>query len=162
MKKKTKIIIGTAAVLLVLFVLSGAPRFLSLILSTSTYTNVIEMNWGIDLPEAGAKELYSFSEPSFHGDGIRYHVIDYPAGNESKRVLNSMSQIEKVFSDADAPTQGQIAAVEEFLKGIDIPADVIPDWSKCQLIYMKQNDNSELYLFYWSGTGTIYVVESFL
>lgn len=162
MKTKTKIIIGTAAVLLVLLVLSGAPRFLSLILSTSTYTNVIEMNWGIDLPEDDAKELYSFSEPSFHGDGIRYHVIDYPVGNESKRVLNSMSQIEKVFSDADAPTQGQIAAVEEFLKGIDIPADVIPDWSKCQLIYMKQNDNSELYLFYWSGTGTIYVVESFL
>ena len=162
MKTKTKIIIGTAAVLLVLLVLSGAPRFLSLILSTSTYTNVIEMNWGIDLPEDGAKELYSFSEPSFHGDGIRYHVIDYPVGNESKRVLNSMSQIEKVFSDADAPTQGQIAAVEEFLKGIDIPTDVIPDWSKCQFIYMKQNDNSELYLFYWSGTGTIYVVESFL
>ena len=162
MKTKTKIIIGTAAVLLVLLVLSGAPRFLSLILSTSTYTNVIEMNWGIDLPEDGAKELYSFSEPSFHGDGIRYHVIDYPVGNESKRVLNSMSQIEKVFSDADAPTQGQIAAVEEFLKGIDIPTDVIPDWSKCQLIYMKQNDHSELYLFYWSSTGTIYVVESFL
>ena len=162
MKTKTKIIIGTAAVLLVLLVLSGAPRFLSLILSTSTYTNVIEMNWGIDLPEDGAKELYSFSEPSFHGDGIRYHVIDYPVGNESKRVLNSMSQIEKVFSDADAPTQGQIAAVEEFLKGIDIPTDVIPDWSKCQFIYMKQNDNSELYLFYWMGTGTIYVVESFL
>lgn len=120
------------------------------------------MNWGIDLPEDGAKELYSFSEPSFHGDGIRYHVIDYPAGNESKRVLNSMSQIEKVFSDADIPTQGQIAAVEDLLKGIDIPADVIPNWSKCQLIYMKQKDNSELYLFYWSGTGTIYVIESFL
>lgn len=162
MKTKTKIIIGTAAVLLVLLVLSGAPRFLSLILSTSTYTNVIEMNWGIDLPEDDAKELYSFSEPSFHGDGIRYHVIDYPAGNESKRVLTSMSQIEKVFSDADIPTQGQIAAVEDLLKGTDIPADVIPDWSKCQLIYMKQKDNSELYLFYWSGTGTIYVIESFL
>ena len=52
--------------------------------------------------------------------------------------------------------------MEEFLKDIDIPADVIPDGGKCQLVYMKQNDNSELYLFYWSGTGTIYVVESFL
>ncbi|MBQ7001511.1 MAG: hypothetical protein IJN67_10775, partial [Oscillospiraceae bacterium] len=67
-----------------------------------------------------------------------------------------------VFSEADVPSQGQIAAVVEFLKDIDVPADVIPDWSKCQLVYMKQNDNSELYLFYWSGTGTIYAVESFL
>ena len=162
MKKKTKIIIGTAVVLLALFVLSGAPHFLSMMLSTSTYTKVIETNWGIDLPEDGAKEVYSFSEPSFHGDGIRYHVIDYPAGNESKKILNAMFQIEKMFSEADVPSQGQIAAVEEFLKDIDIPADVVPDWSKCQLVYMKQNDNSELYLFYWSGTGTIYVVESFL
>lgn len=162
MKKKTKIIIGTAVVLLALVMLSGAPRFLGMVLSTSTYTKVIETNWGIGLPEDGAKEVYSFSEPSFHGDGIRYHVIDYPAGNESKKILNAMFQIEKVFSEADLPSQGQVAAVEELLKGIDIPADVLPDWSRCQLVYMKQNDNSELYLFYWSGTGTLYVVESFL
>lgn len=162
MKKKTKIIIGTAVVLLALVMLSGAPRFLGMVLSTSTYTKVIETNWGIGLPEDGAKEVYSFSEPSFHGDGIRYHVIDYPAGNESKKILNAMFQIEKVFSEADLPSQGQVAAVEELLKGIDIPADVIPDWSRCQLVHMKQNDNSELYLFYWSGTGTLYVVESFL
>ena len=57
MKKKTKIIIGTAVVLLALFVLSGAPHFLSMMLSTSTYTKVIETNWGIDLPEDGAKEV---------------------------------------------------------------------------------------------------------
>lgn len=162
MKKKTKIIIGTAVVLLALVMLSGAPRFLGMVLSTSTYTKVIETNWGIGLPEDGAKEVYSFSEPSFRRDGIRYHVIDYPAGNESKKILNAMFQIEKVFSEADLPSQGQVAAVEELLKGIDIPADVLPDWSRCQLVYMKQNDNSELYLFYWSGTGTLYVVESFL
>lgn len=158
--KKKKWLIA-AVVLLAMFVLSGAPHFLSMMLSTSTYTKVIETNWGIDLPEDGAKEVYSFSEPSFHGDGIRYHVIDYPAGNESKKIQNAMFQIEKVFSEADVPSQGQIAAVEEILKDIDIPDDVIPDWSKCQLVYMKQHDNSELYLFYWSGTGTIYVVESF-
>ena len=124
MKKKTKIIIGTAVVLLALFVLSGAPRFLSMMLSTSTYTKVIETNWGIDLPEDGAKEVYSFSEPSFHGDGIRYHVIDYPAGNESKKIQNAMFQIGKLNSEFSLPTEGQLSAVEELLKGIDIPADI--------------------------------------
>lgn len=161
MKKRKKIIMSTAVVLIALFLLSGAPRFLGMMLLTSTYTTVIERNWEIDLPEAGAKEVYSFSEPSFHGDGIRYHVIDYPVGNESKKNQNTMFQIEKVFSETDFPTEGQIAAVEGLLKDIDIPDDIIPDWSKCQLIYMIQDDGSELYLFYWSGTGTIYVVESF-
>ena len=113
MKKKKWLI--AAVVLLALFVLSGAPRFLSMMLSTSTYTKVIETNWGIDLPEDGAKEVYSFSEPSFHGDGIRYHVIDYPTGNESKKIQNAMFQIEKVFSEADVPSQGQIDAVDVFV-----------------------------------------------
>ena len=53
MKKKKWLI--AAVVLLALFVLSGAPHFLSMMLSTSTYTKVIETNWGIDLPEDGAK-----------------------------------------------------------------------------------------------------------
>lgn len=156
MKKKTKIVIGTVAVvLIVLWSLNG-------VLSNRPYTKVLEVNWGIDLPEAGVEEVYSFSAPSFHGDGIRYHVIDYPAGNESKRILNAMFQIEKIFAGADFPTSEQIADVEELLKDIDIRGDAIPDWSKYQLVYMKQQDNSELYLFYWSGTGTIYIVESFL
>ncbi len=162
MKKKTKIIIGAAVVLLALFVLGGVPRFLGMMLSTSTYTKVIESNWGIDLPEAGAKEVESYSNPSFHGDGVRYHVIDYPAGNESKKIQDAMFQIEKVFVEADFPTEAQLADAEKLLKEIDVPSDSIPDWSKCQLVYMTQDDGSELYLFYWSGTGTIYVVESFL
>lgn len=156
MKKKTKIILGAvAAVLIALFILLE-------VFSNRPYTKVLEANWGIDLPEAGAEEVFSFSEPSFHGDGIRYHVIDYPAGNESKKILNAMFQIEKVFLEAELPSKEQIADVEELLKDIDIPDDVIPDWSKCQLVYERHKDNSELYLFYWSGTGTIYVVESFL
>lgn len=73
-----------------------------------------------------------------------------------------MFQIEKVFAEAAIPTEGQIADAEERLKGIDIPGDSLPDWSKCQLVYRKQQDNSELYLFYRSETGTIYIVESFL
>lgn len=161
MKKKTKIIIGVA-VLLFLFIMSGAPRLLYMMISNSTYTKVIETNWGIDLPEAGAKEVYSYSVPSFNGDGIRYHVIDYPLGNESQKIQNAFFQIEKVFNKAGVPSEEQITAVEELLKDIDIPADVIPEWSRCQLVYERQEDNSELYLFYWGGTGTIYVVESFL
>lgn len=161
MKKKTKIIIGAAVILVALFLLSGAPRYLYMMIPNTSYTKVIEANWGIDLPEDGAKAVYSFSESSFHGDGIRYHVIDYPAGNESKKILNAMFQIEKIFSETELPTEGQLADAEKLLKEIDVPADSIPDWSKCQLVYMTQNDGSELYLFYWSVTGTIYVVESF-
>lgn len=81
MKKKAKIIIGVMVIVILLTALLGLIG----LFSNRPYTKVLEVNWGIDLPEAGAKEVYAFSEPSFHGDGIRYHVIDYPAGNETKK-----------------------------------------------------------------------------
>ena len=126
----------------------------------TTYTRVLKTNWSIELPNAGAKEFFSYSEPSFHGDGIRYHVIDYPIGNENKKIQNTSFQIEKIFHNSPQPTEDQIIYVEQLLSQIDVRADVIPDWSKCNLLYRKQDDNSELFLFYWSDTGTVYIVES--
>ena len=114
------------------------------------------------MPKAGAKEIFAYSEPSFHGDGIRYHVIDYPIGNESKRMQNSVFQLDKIFLHSPQPTEEQIRYVEQLLEQIDVKEDVIPDWGKCELVYLKQEDSSELFLFYWSGTGTVYIVESFL
>ena len=161
MKKKSKILIYTAIVLCALFALTGVPYF-DKIFSTSAYTKIIESNWGIDLPRSGAKEVYSFSEPSFHGDGIRYHVIDYPIGNESKRIANSVFQLEKVFLGASKPTEDQVAYVEALLAETEIPQDEIPIWNECVLVSQSQEDGSELYLFYGGATGTVYVVESFL
>ena len=39
---------------------------------------------------------------------------------------------------------------------------VIPDWERCSLINLKQEDGSELFLFYQSETGTVFIVESFI
>ena len=79
MKKKI-IIIASIVVVIAL----GVVLYNSLF--NTPYTEIIESIWNIDLPEAGAKEIYSYSEPSFHGDGIRYHVIDYPIGNEKYQI----------------------------------------------------------------------------
>jgi len=156
MKKSKKIIFFIA----VICVICTVGFFL--LNSIYSYTRVLKSNWGINLPRAGAKEIFAYSEPSFHGDGIRYHVIDYPVGNETKKIQNTVFQLEKVFLNSSQPTEAQVRYVEQFLAQIDIKDDVIPDWRKCDLVYLKQEDNSELFLFFWSGTGTVYIVESFL
>ena len=156
MKKSQKIII----LIVVLCVICAFGSFL--MNSINSYTRVLKTNWGIELPKAGAKEIFAYSEPSFHGDGIRYHVIDYPIGNESKRMQNSVFQLDKIFLHSPQPAEEQIRYVEQLLEQIDVKEDVIPDWGKCELVYLKQEDSSELFLFYWSGTGTVYIVESFL
>ncbi len=129
--------------------------------SVNSYTRVLKTNWGIELPEAGAEAVFSFSEPSFHGDGIRYHVIDYPIGNESKKMQNVAFQLDKVFGGIQ-PTEAQIDYVEQLLKQIEANDMVIPDWERCSLINLKQEDGSELFLFYQSETGTVFIVESFI
>ena len=156
MKKSQKIII----LIVGLCVICAFSSFL--MNSINSYTRVLKTNWGIELPKAGAKEIFAYSEPSFHGDGIRYHVIDYPIGNENKRMQNSVFQLDKIFLHSSQPTEEQIRYVEQLLEQIDVKEDVIPDWGKCELVYHKQEDSSELFLFYWSGTGTVYIVESFL
>ena len=44
-----------------------------------SYASVLEANWDIKLPiKAFCKEVYKADTgPSFHGDGIRYHVFSY-------------------------------------------------------------------------------------
>ena len=44
-----------------------------------SYSSVLEANWGIELPtKALCKEVYEADTgPSFHGDGVRYHVFSY-------------------------------------------------------------------------------------
>ena len=159
MSKSFKKIIFVMLILIVIFICSllGWMFF-----STKPYSKVIRMNWQIEVPSDGARDLYSYSEPSPHGDGIRYHVIDYEIGNESKRVQNSVFRLEKIFLHAKQPAEDQIAYVEQLLKETDVQKDEFPDWRKCQLVYEKKEDNSEIFMFYWSGTGTLYVVESFL
>lgn len=129
--------------------------------SVNSYTRVLKTNWGIELPRAGAKTVFSYSEPSFHGDGIRYHVMDYPIGNESQKMQNAAFQLDKLFGGIQ-PTEAQIDNVEQLLKQIDANDMVIPDWERCRLIDLKQEDGSELFMFYQSETGTVFIVESFI
>ena len=134
----------------------------SLLKSPGSYVGVIRTNWGIELPSAGAHEVFGYSEPSFHGDGIRYHVIEYPVGEETKKAQDSVSLLEEIFRNSSYPTEKQIADVEHFIKDIEVKEDWIPCWIECKLIYQRHQDSSELFLFYQSETGTVYVVESFL
>lgn len=43
------------------------------------YAEALALNWDISLPQSGACVYERDSGPSFHGDGERYHVLEYPA-----------------------------------------------------------------------------------
>ena len=102
------------------------------------YASILETNWGIEFPvKAFCKEVYEQDTgPSFHGDGIRYHVFSY----------NNVSVIEKMlpWSDTEGNTlawsqinggektyQTYTEAADAWLGALDVPYEQRPDYEAC-------------------------------
>lgn len=74
---------GKKLVIVLIAVVIGAPALffagsLAYISLRYSGTGIYEANWGLAMPD-GIKELYrTDSGASFHGDGYRYAVYDYP------------------------------------------------------------------------------------
>lgn len=160
MKNKKKVKTTIISIFLIIVICSFC-LLLKFYFSTNSYIKVLKMNWNIELPREEDNMLFHYSEPSPHGDGIRYHVIDYPS-DETKQSQNIVFQLEKNFIGASQPTEDQIEYVNQLLNQIDVDDKYIPDWNRCELVYKRQKDNSELFMFYYSSTATLYIVESFI
>lgn len=151
-------VIAVALLVVGIILLADLSRVAS---GLSEYHQVVKLNWEIDLP-GGYEELYAYSEPSFHGDGLRYHVLDYPAGAEDKKNLERIWRIEQLFRDAELPSEWEIERINGWLDEMGVPGEFAPDYGRCELLYARKEDHSELYLLWQAGDGTLYVVESFL
>ena len=125
-----------------------------------SYFSVLEANWGIELPvKAICKEVYSEDTgPSFHGDGIRYHVFSYCyedyidlmfawSGNLENRTLFYQS-----YSDA----------ADMWLGELGIPQDQYPDYDACFCWYKNEHDNSEVIIFWNPEINRLYIVENII
>ena len=107
-----------------------------------SYFSVLEANWGIELPvKAICKEVYSEDTgPSFHGDGIQYHVF---------RFTNS-SEIEKMLPWSDV--NGNTLAWSQ----------TDPDYDSCFCWYKNEHDNSEIIIFWNPEINRLYIVENII
>lgn len=90
------------------------------------YAWVLESNWKITLPD-GFYEIYEKDTgPSFHGDGTRYHVLQY----------DDIQSIENYFSWT-VQTEQLEDKVIEYLGKLEILHDNEPDLDSCQYYYEK-------------------------
>lgn len=125
-----------------------------------SYSSVLEANWGFELPvKALCKEVYSEDTgPSFHGDGIRYHVFSYRyedyidlmfawSGNLENRTLFYQS-----YSDA----------ADMWLGELGIPQEQYPDYDACFCWYKNAHDNSEIIVYWNSEINRLYMVENII
>ena len=125
-----------------------------------SYASVLEANWGVELPiKALCKEVYKADTgPSFHGDGIRYHVFSYRyedyidlmfawSGNLENKTLFYRS-----YSEAS----------DIWLDELDIPEEQYPDYDACFCWYKSEHDNSEILIFWNPEINGLYIVENII
>lgn len=134
-----------------------------------SYASVLEANWGIELPiKALCKEVYEADTgPSFHGDGIRYHVFSYKNSAAIEQMLP--------WSDKDGNTlawsqiQGEEKNYQTYTEASDIwlselviPEEQYPDYDACLCWYKNAHDNSEIIIFWNPEINRLYIVEKMI
>ncbi len=114
------------------------------------YAWVLEANWKITLPD-GFHEIYEKDTgPSFHGDGTRYHVLQY----------DNIQSVKDHFQWTEQTGQLEDKIIE-WLDKLDIMDDNKPDLDTCQYYYEKKSSTDEIIILFNWELKRLYIMESF-
>ena len=124
-----------------------------------SYSATLKANWDILLPwQARLTEIYEQdSGPSFHGDGVRYHVFSYK--------YEDFIDLMFAWPPTEYPTNYYATtseAAEVWLDEINVPAEQRPAYSACCSWHKSKEDNSEIIFFWDSERNHLYIVENFI
>ena len=132
----------------VLFVLNDSPDF----------ADTLEANWQIVLADnAGWVEVYrADSGASFHGDGIRYHVITY---DDESKIANMVDWTTHEGTTRWHNTYRESA--DAWLGEINADEEQYPQYDDSVYYYQQKSDGSEIIMFWNEDEDKVYIVESF-
>lgn len=136
---------------LILLLTGGSLRPL---LVRRDYTATVALNWDLSLPESWEEIYKTDSGPSFHGDGTRYHVLQYAVG----------SGIESALAWQAPPVDvSEAEAMETLMDGLDVPDRLRPDLESCRwhTAVDPSDSRDHLYLLFDSSTLELYILEFF-
>jgi len=143
-------------IILIIIIVIGVLCLWSLL--PPSYSTALKANWGISLPwQARCTEIYEKdSGPSFHGDGIRYHVFSYRY-EDYIDLMFAWSTTERSTLYYSTASQAATAWLDE----IEVPEEQRPNYPQCAAWYKSQRDHSEILIFWDAELNRLYVVESF-
>lgn len=126
----------------------------SFLQTAGDYMRTVNLNWELDLPASQGCLYETDSGASFHGDGERYHVLEY-AGD---------GRLEQALAEQATPLPSAENPVTEILDDLSVPADQRPDFADCGVFTADHpsDDRNRLYLLVNSAGTWLYVVEFFL
>ena len=115
----------------------------------NSYKHVIKINWNIKIPKPNNIIYIKEKEPSFHGDGQSYYVLEYNI-KKAKEIKSNIT-----FHEGEQWIQEEVLKIIDYMQ---IPREFYPDFKKEYVYYMvKSKDSSALYLLYLDKK--LYIVE---
>ena len=134
----------------------GLLTAVAVISSFQTYESVMELNWGIDLPD-GYEELYYESEPHPRGEGPRYCVLSY-ADEAALDGFRDWTAVEGPTTYCDSYSE----LVEETIAHLEVPEEYYPDYANCFWWYQRSTDGDIRDELLMLRKGNIlYIIEGF-
>lgn len=142
------------SIVLSLLALLAAAGILLAVLFSGGYERTIALNWDLELPRSSGCLYETDSGASFHGDGLRYHVLEYAPGSGLAEALERQTA---ELSPADCPAE---AIWEE----LSVPMDWRPNPEACRCFTKEHpTDPRNTLCLLLSADGTrLYAAESFL
>lgn len=118
------------------------------------YSNIIQANWKIELPEEYEEVYVCDSGESFLGDGERYHVFQYEENKD----------IDKALDWKENKNIGIESAVTEILLNLNIDTMYAPNFEEKYKYYFQKDDTdfSKLYIIFSKKENRIYIAETIL
>ena len=135
----------------------------------TSYFPVLKSNWGIALPEnAGWSIVYEKDTgPSFHGDGIRYHVYSYDTDNTVSNMLpwlpdegNTLSW--EQVNGGEKRYHTYTEDITLWLTQLEVPETEQPVFQGALYWYDNHEDHSQIMIVWNPHLSRLYIVESFL
>lgn len=130
----------------------GLLIILSLLLAGCGMQQSLESSWGAALPDGGVTVFDLRESDSVYG--VRYHVYEY----ENVSSLPGWCLWDEKTETAEGMPCA--AAAEKLLAKVSVREEYLTDFAAC-LVWYKDMDGSELFVFWPDGGKRVYVLENF-
>ena len=140
-------------VFLALLTMLAAAGILLAVLFSGGYEKTIALSWDLELPKSVGCLYETDSGESFHGDGLRYHVLEYAPDSG---LAEALEQQTTELSPADCPAA-------DIWEALAVPADwqPRPEICRCFTRDHPSDPRNELFLLLSADGKRLYVAESF-
>lgn len=123
------------------------------------YTEIINLNWSIKLPETYKKIYSTDSGSNFFGEGVRYSIFEYNSIEDINTSLNWNNNENKVVDSGIKKVQQ--TEIKEVINDLNIPIENMPDFKSKYKYYTKlKADSSKIYLIFVTDTKKLYIIEN--